>query len=141
MRKLIAFAVAPLPALAIVVAIRVTRGAGIPGIWDMMIAAGVFYGVQALFGIPLAALLARLERTEGTSYAAAGAVAVLLPMLSILVIAALAGEPDHQKFDDLVFMLAASAGMGASIGLAYWLIVRPDRASRRSREDVLRIFS
>lgn len=131
MRGIIAFLTAPIPAAivqAVVVAIwpKPERG----GVFEhpssmFLVLCLIFYVLQALLGVPLAAVIGRQRRPTPTSYALGG-IAITSPILLIVGWTFIQQNlSTYQAIYNVMYFTAA----GASIGMIAWFFRRPGHNS------------
>ena len=129
MRRIFTFLTAPIPAAivqAVVVAIwpKPERGGVFEHPASMFIALClIFYVLQAVLGVPVAAVIRWKRRTTLATYAWGG-IAITSPILLIVGWQFIRQDLSaYQAIYNLMYFTAA----GASIGLVTWLFLRPRR--------------
>jgi len=144
MKAIVGFVVAPLiPGLLFgVVGEFCQGGAGL--LWCLALSATAGYPTAILFGIPVYIAFGRYHVTRFIAYFATGLILGFVPYLAALspdvVIAALS-PVWGAKIDPSLWigirgslsLLAVSALCGGVASAAFWLIVRPDRATHRQQ--------
>ena len=139
LRKLIGFIVAPIQGLLLIILFGISFEGVTLSLEDAALCLGFLYLVQTLLGIPLGAIFERREIVRATSYCLGGAMIVLTPIVAILLLA-IAIEGSAPPPLGLLQMLGLVAVAGATMGISYWIIVRPDRKFRVDTRHVSSIF-
>ena len=122
MRTIIAFLVAPiLPALPPAWFLH-ANNPNRTAISGFIVICGLFYSLQAVIGIP-AYIFAKSKRRYVWFYLLLGLLGMAITSIAVIVVF----STGKNSIAETLLTAAYLGGLGAGIGLVFWLIARPDK--------------
>jgi hypothetical protein len=125
MRTLVAFAVAPIPAALYATWNIIKHKSDYREFVIFLMVSIVLFALQLIIGIPVYQILKRRRLLSASIFAISGFVSAG----AIALLALSFSGPPSLGLGTAHFVLSCLAGLlGASIGIVFWLVARPDRS-------------